>query len=81
MRADTEVTLMENKLPIKTQRILQGNLRDIEKLEKLTTHLLDIARYQNKTDTEAVLLDLDEIVRDVVMQLNHAAQEKHLSIK
>jgi signal transduction histidine kinase len=81
MRADTEVTLMEKSLPVKTRRTLQGNLRDIERLEQLTGHLLDIAHYQNKTTTEPVLLDLDEIVRNVVERLSYAVQEKHISIK
>lgn len=80
MRADTEVTLMEKGLPAKTKRTLLGNLRDIERLESLTGHLLDIARYQNKAASEPVLLDLDEIVSNVISQLNHAAEEKHIRI-
>jgi signal transduction histidine kinase len=81
MRADTEVALMERGLPAKTQRTLQGNLRDIERLESLTSHLLDIARYQNKATIETTLLDLDETVKDVITQLNHAAEEKHIHLK
>lgn len=81
MRADTEVALMEKGLPAKTQRTLQGNLRDIERLELLAGHLLDIARYQNKIKAEPVPLDLDEIVQNVVNQLSRAAQEKHISIE
>jgi len=81
MRADTEVALMEKGLPVKTRHTLQGNLRDIERLEQLTGHLLDIAHYQNKTTTESVLLDLDEIVQNVVERLSYAVQEKHIRIK
>jgi len=81
MQADTEVALMEKGLPTKIQHTLRGNLRDIERLEQLTGHLLDIARYQNKATTEPVLLDLDEIVRDVAKQLSLAAQGKHIQLK
>jgi signal transduction histidine kinase len=80
MRADTEVALMEKGLPAKARRTLAGNLHDIERLEQLTGHLLDIARYQNKT-TELKLLDLDEIVQNATARLNRAAQEKHIRIK
>lgn len=81
MRADTEVALMEKGLPAKTRRTLKGNLRDIERLESLTGHLLDIARYQNKAAVEPILLDLDEIISNAISQLNHAAEEKHIHIK
>lgn len=81
MRADTEATLMEKKLPAKTQRMLRNNLHDIERLEQLTEHLLDIARYQNKTTTNPVLLDFDELTHKVVSQLDYAAQQKHIRIK
>jgi signal transduction histidine kinase len=81
MRADTEVALMEKGLPAKTRHTLQGNLHDIERLERLTGHLLDIARYQNQKTAELVLIDLDGIVRKVVKQLSHATQEKRINIK
>jgi signal transduction histidine kinase len=81
MRADTEVALMEKGLTAKTKRTLQGNLRDIERLERLTGNLLDIARYQNKVNTKPELLDLDEIVRYAFHQLSHASLEKHLNVE
>jgi len=81
MRADTEVALMERGLPAKIRRTLQGNVRDIERLERLTGRLLDIARYQNKTVAEPQLLDLDELVQQAVVQLKHAVQTKHIYIK
>lgn len=81
MRADTEVALMEKGLPTKARRTLQGNLHDIERLEQLAGHLLDIARYQNNASTQPVLLDMDETVRNTVNQCSHAAQEKAIKVK
>ncbi len=80
MRADTEVALMETDLSAQARRTLEGNVHDIERLEKLTSQLLDIARYQHKSSTGLALLDLDEIVQSVAKQLSHAAQEKHIRI-
>lgn len=80
MRADTEVALMEKGLPATTRRTLEGNLHDIERLEQLTSHLLDISRYQNKTTPKLELLDLDEIVQQGVTQLMHATKEKQVHI-
>lgn len=81
IRADTEVALMEKGLSAATKGTLQGNLRDIERLEQLTGHLLDIARYQSKAAPEPSLLDLDEIVQGAIKQFSHAAQEKRINIK
>jgi len=81
IRADTEVALMEKGLTAKTKRTLEGNLRDIERLEQLTTNLLDIARYQNNPTPKTAVLDFDEVTLQVVKQLTHKAEEKHLTLK
>ena len=81
MRADTEVALMEKDLSKKSRKTLQGNLHDIERLERLTSHLLDIARYKNNTTKQLVLLDMDEIVRLAIKQTSHAAHKKQIKIK
>lgn len=81
MRADTEVALMEKGLPTKARRTLQGNLHDIERLEQLAGHLLDIARYQNNASTQPMLLDMDEMVRNTAIQCSHTAQEAGVQVK
>lgn len=81
MRADTEVALMDKALPVKAKQVLQGNMKDIERLERLTRHLLDIARYQNKSAIKPVVLDLDEIVLAAMKQLDQAARAKHIQYK
>jgi signal transduction histidine kinase len=81
IRADTEVALMERGLSPTTKGTLQGNLRDIERLEQLTGRLLDIARYQSRATAESSLLDLDEIVQSVIKQFGHTVQEKRIRIK
>ena len=80
MRADTEVALMEKGLSKKAQATLHDNLHDIERLERLTGHLLDIARYQNKTRAGLVLLDMDEVTQAAIKQMSHMAQKKHIKI-
>ena len=81
IRADTEVALMEKGLSGGTKQTLEGNLRDIERLEKLAANLLDIARYQNGSRTETILLDLDELTHRAVKQMIHKAAQKQVTIK
>lgn len=81
MHADTEVALMEKGLTGQARRTLQGNLRDIERLERLTAHLLDIARHQGGATKQQALLDFDELVRHAVRQLGRTASQKHVRIE
>ncbi len=81
IRADTEVALMEKGLTTKTKHTLEGNLRDIERLEQLTANLLDIARYQNGSQIKLAVLDFDELIRQAIKQLAHKAEQKHIKFK
>lgn len=81
IRADTEVALMEKGLTTNARRTLEGNLRDIERLEQLTTNLLDIARYHNGSAPKLGVLDFDELAQQVVKQLTHTAEQKHITLR
>lgn len=81
IRADTEVALMEKGLSMKARSTLRGNLRDIERLEGLTSHLLDITRYKNKIAAPTSVLDMDEIVQSAIKQATQAANEKRVEIE
>ncbi len=81
IRADTEVALMEKGLTAKTRRTLEGNLRDIGRLEQLTADLLDIARYQNGLAAKRTVLDFDELALQAIKQLKHKAEQRHIALK
>lgn len=81
MRADTEVALMEKGLAVQARRILKTNLQDIERLERLTTNLLDIARYHNGVAPKLSVLDFDELTQQAIKQLAHQALHKHITLK
>lgn len=81
MRADTETTLMERTDdPAVLRRTLQGNLNDIDKLEKLTNHLLELSRYKSKAADVKETIDLDGIFQDVTKQFQQPILAKHLKI-
>lgn len=81
MRADTEVALMEKGLTSKTKHTLQGNLKDIGRLEQLTTNLLDISQYQNGSVPKFVVLDLDDLTHQAMKQLIHKAEQKRITFQ
>lgn len=81
IRANTEVALMEKGLTTKTKHTLEGNLRDIERLERLTANLLDIARSQNGSQIQQAVLDLDDITYQAIKQLAHKTEQKHITLK
>lgn len=81
MKADTEVALMEKGLSTNARNTLKGNLSDIERLEGLTSYLLDIARYKNKPTKHTAPVNMDEIVQDAIKQTSHAANKKHIKIE
>lgn len=80
MRADTEVALMEKGLNAKARRTLKGNVVDIQKLETLATHLLDISRYQNAATDKFELLNLDEIINQSLQQFKQTVKNKQLKV-
>lgn len=80
MRAGTEVALMEKGLDAKTRSTLKANVYDIQKLESLAAHLLDISRFQSTDDNHFELLDLDEIISQSLQQFKQIIKTKRLSV-
>lgn len=80
MRADTEVALMDKKVTGKARKTLQENLADIERLEQLTSQLLDIARYQNNVAIPFEVVDFDDVVLRVVRMLKKTLQTKNIKL-
>jgi len=71
IKADTEATLMNghsgNKILRKT---LLRNLEDIEKLDKLTNNLLDISRYDARSNDNSKVIDIVPIIKEIQENLN-----------
>jgi len=82
MKADTEATLMQ-KSPGSAvlRRTLQDNLRDIEKLEKLANHLLEISRYKSTAAQAWQDIDLETTVQEVLKQFQPNIRADHLKVK
>ena len=80
IKADTEATLMQRgSNSSELRRTLKGNLRDIEKLELLTNHLLEISLYKNVSPLKKDV-NLDQLIRHVLKQLKPSITAKHLRI-
>jgi signal transduction histidine kinase len=81
MKADTEATLMDDRNDAVMLRwTLQGNLHDIEKLEKLTNHLLEISRYKSKATPVWKDVELGTIIEDVLKQFRQPISASHIEI-
>ena len=82
MKADTEATLMQ-KSPGSAvlRRTLQDNLRDVEKLEKLANHLLEISRYKSTAVQAWQDIDLEATLQDVLKQFQLNIRDGRLKVK
>jgi two-component system sensor histidine kinase CiaH len=82
MKADTETTLMEKSSDaVVLRHTLEGNLKDIEKLEQLANNLLEISRYQSKAVRHIEVIDLDSVLREELKQFQSNIQANDLHIK
>jgi signal transduction histidine kinase len=82
MKADTEATLMtspDNAALLR--RALKDNLVDIEKLDKLTDHLVEISRYDSKAAVAEEDVELGSIIKEVIRQFNRRIKDNGLKIK
>lgn len=82
IKADTESVLMlkhpSNSLLSDT---LKSNLDDLKKLELLTEHLLDIAKFQSSITDNFVTTNLEPIIKQVVKEFSQEIKSKRLSIE
>jgi len=82
MKADTEATLMDRSNdPAVLRKTLQDNLRDIEKLEKLANHLLEISRHKSKAVTAFEDIDLETVIQKALEQLQQPIHANQLKIR
>ncbi len=82
MKADTEATLMRNSNDAALlRRTLKANLGDIEKLDKLTNHLVEISRYDSKVATAKETVELEDMIREIAQQFGRQTKDTKLTIK
>lgn len=80
IKADTEVTLMEKTSDnASMRRTLQENLKDIEKLELLANHLLNVSRAQSSGPSGAI--DLELAISSTVDQFKRTIHNKQLKLR
>jgi len=77
LKGDTEVALLERRTPREYEAILRSNLEEIERLSKLTTDLLWLARSDaGEQQLDRELLFLNELAADVFKRLRQTADER-----
>lgn len=70
IRADTESVLMDsNSDKDILAKTLRANLRDVQKLEKLTSHLLELAKYQSTERAVKETVDISRIIEQSLAQI------------
>ncbi|HUD05304.1 MAG TPA: HAMP domain-containing sensor histidine kinase [Candidatus Saccharimonadales bacterium] len=81
MKADTEATLMrESNDAAMLRRTLKDNLKDIEKLEELTDHLIDLSRHDSKSTDRAEIINLENITNEVVSSMGPRIRHKKIKV-
>ncbi len=82
MKADTESILMERQpTPKLLRQGLESNLKDIERLERLSSHLLSMARYKSAANQSIKLVDLAQILPQVIKETERIYKDRNLQIK
>lgn len=82
MKADTEATLMNSNSDVALlRRTLRDNLGDIDRLEKLTDHLVEISRYDSQVEATKKDVDLQALIDETVQQFNRRIKGSKLKIK
>jgi signal transduction histidine kinase len=81
IRADTEAALMKKHSTVNTFRqTLQDNLTDIDKLEKLSNHLIEISRHGSSAVNMNDVIQLDQALTEVVSSQNNRINDKKIEI-
>jgi len=82
IKADTESVLMmannnNQKILVKA---LRDNLRDVQRLEELTNHSLEVAKYQSSNQLNEETIDISMIIQQVITQIKHTKEGKNRKI-
>jgi len=82
MKAGTEATLMNNSATaVSLREALVDNLKDIERLDNLTDHLIELSRHDAQVKTKSELVDLESLTLDVLQKFSQPIKNKKIKIK
>ena len=82
MKAGTEASLM--KAPndaVSLRKTLQDNLTDIAKLDKLTSHLLEISRHDNRSVSKIEVIELQSLTQEVLASFKKRVLDNKLKVE
>lgn len=81
MKADTESILMQRKVDSKQLRqTLENNLQDIERLERLSKHLLSMARYKSASKHNTETVDVKVLMRQAIQDAARLYADKQITV-
>jgi two-component system, OmpR family, sensor histidine kinase CiaH len=79
LKTAIEVSLRDKALPLKSKKILQDNLADVNSLQNLIDSLLQLASQENKTIVKQ-LIDVHEILSKAIKTVRPLAKQKNIKI-
>ena len=81
IKASSEAELMTNKKNISGYRkLVQANIKDIDKLQELINYLLEIAKEGNIKPENMEKLEIETLINDVLETLQSKADQKQIKI-
>lgn len=82
LRTAIEVNLRDKKLDLKQAKtVLQENLDDVNKLHRLSEHLLALASFKTNVGGQLEQIDLPVIVKKAMQAVSYQAKEKGIVFK
>jgi len=82
MKSEIEVSLRDKKLgSAQAKKLLVSNLEEIGKLENLSSALLELARYENKSEKNLEALSLSEVLTSAFEKVEKFAKAKNIEFE
>ena len=81
MKTEIEVALRDKQFDLpQSQKLIQSNLEEIEKMQSLTSYLLSLSKYQdNLLQIVKKELSINEILNNVLKKLAQTSEQKQIS--
>jgi len=76
MKLDSESILQSpNKTYADLEKTLRSNLKDLSKLEQLSKHLLDMAKYQTSSVNNLAVFDMNKLIKKSIEQIKRSHRQ------